>query len=420
MKKVFLTAVILFVVPVWAGAAMTTQQKSILVGGADLSIGSRGDRVVLLQEFLSNQTTSAGKIYPEGIISGFFGPLTARALARFQSTHHIVPALGYFGPKTKSYVLSLTDGVFTTPTQPNQSAGTTSAVLEKPLALPLVPTADVLMSPSGIDSVDAYRAQFLSLSQTMSLGSLGDVESLKAASGTIETIPTLLQGLRRAIEQNNTIAQAALVKKLRLWGDFYQTIYKQLRLISVSASMEGLHRNLLAWFSYNTTTVMTAASPSQTAQGIADALVKYQRAYAEYYPTYRIIFSRQSTSGRSVPSMWGSLWGRLSSFVLIARAQIGVLPPLSFGGRIESIADVCTTGELIVVGGTPPPSSGAFFLYWTAYAANPFLYNAVYPRNSILGDQVPIPGVCNKETVTYSEGDGTISFFGTSLIPYSP
>ncbi|MFA6494781.1 MAG: peptidoglycan-binding domain-containing protein [Candidatus Paceibacterota bacterium] len=418
MKKVFLVVAILFMVPAWAGATITTQQKSILVGGADLSIGSRGDRVALLQEFLSNQTTVAGKIYPEGIVSGYFGPLTARALARFQSAHRVFPALGYFGPKTKLYILSLTGGGSAAPVQPSQSTTTTSTVLEKLSSLPLVPATDVLVSPSGIDSVEAYRARFLSLSQTASLGSLGDVELLKTASGTIETIPALLQGLKRAIEQNDGIAQAVLVKKLRLWGDFYQTVYGQLRLVSVSASMEGQHRNLLAWFSYNAIAVIAAASLSQTAQNIADTLANYQRVYAEYYPTYRIIFSRQSTSGRSAPSVWGGFWSRLSSFVLMARAQIGALLP--FGGRIESIADVCTTGELIVVGETPPPSSGAFFLYWTVYAANPFLYNAVYPSNSILGDQFPSPGVCNKGTVTYSEGAGTISFFGTSLIPYSP
>lgn len=65
----------------------------------DLTVGKTGDDITLLQEFLD----AAGH-YPEGLITGYFGSLTREALIRFQTTHRIVPAAGYFGPVTRARV----------------------------------------------------------------------------------------------------------------------------------------------------------------------------------------------------------------------------------------------------------------------------------------------------------------------------
>lgn len=65
----------------------------------DLSLGMQGDDVSQLQQFL----VDAGQ-YPEALVTGFFGPLTQQALARFQKTHDISPASGYFGSVTRSRV----------------------------------------------------------------------------------------------------------------------------------------------------------------------------------------------------------------------------------------------------------------------------------------------------------------------------
>lgn len=55
-----------------------------------------------LQEFLKKDSS----IYPEGIISGYFGPATFRAVARFQKKHKLAnendPFLGTIGPKTRA------------------------------------------------------------------------------------------------------------------------------------------------------------------------------------------------------------------------------------------------------------------------------------------------------------------------------
>ncbi len=63
----------------------------------NLDIGSTGDDVRALQSFL----TSKGYTVPS---TGYFGPLTQSALAKFQKDNGISPAVGYFGPVTRGRV----------------------------------------------------------------------------------------------------------------------------------------------------------------------------------------------------------------------------------------------------------------------------------------------------------------------------
>src|SRR3989344_2296112 len=57
--------------------------------------GSSGDDVRKLQEFLAKDK----EIYPDGLVTGFFGPLTEKALKKWQEKHGI-ESVGFFGPKT--------------------------------------------------------------------------------------------------------------------------------------------------------------------------------------------------------------------------------------------------------------------------------------------------------------------------------
>ena len=72
--------------------------------------GSRGAEVSALQEFLKKDPV----IYPEELVTGFFGPATERAVQRFQKKHGLVssgsPATtgyGAVGPKTRTKLNSL-------------------------------------------------------------------------------------------------------------------------------------------------------------------------------------------------------------------------------------------------------------------------------------------------------------------------
>lgn len=60
-----------------------------------LSLGISGDDVRRLQQFLTKDRT----IYPEGVISGYFGPLTERAVKKWQEKHGI-EQVGRIGSKS--------------------------------------------------------------------------------------------------------------------------------------------------------------------------------------------------------------------------------------------------------------------------------------------------------------------------------
>lgn len=75
----------------------------------DLTIGSRGADVISLQSWLITK----GYSIPAGA-TGYFGLQTRAAVAAFQAAHGITPAVGYFGPITRSVVNAMLAGTVTT------------------------------------------------------------------------------------------------------------------------------------------------------------------------------------------------------------------------------------------------------------------------------------------------------------------
>jgi type II secretory pathway pseudopilin PulG len=61
--------------------------------------GTQGEDVRALQETLATDPD----IYPEGIVSGFFGPLTEAAVRRFQARFDMEQA-GIVGPQTREHI----------------------------------------------------------------------------------------------------------------------------------------------------------------------------------------------------------------------------------------------------------------------------------------------------------------------------
>lgn len=73
----------------------------------DLTLNSEGPLVMALQGFLILKDTGpAARALADVGATGYFGPLTQRALAEYQSAHGISPAVGYFGPITHAYILA--------------------------------------------------------------------------------------------------------------------------------------------------------------------------------------------------------------------------------------------------------------------------------------------------------------------------
>lgn len=69
---------------------------------SQLDVGSRGENVTSLQIFLATNPS----IYPEGLVTGYYGPLTAAAVKRFQGQYGIAQ-VGRVGPLTMTKINNL-------------------------------------------------------------------------------------------------------------------------------------------------------------------------------------------------------------------------------------------------------------------------------------------------------------------------
>ena len=80
-------------------ASLAIPQKSEASITSLLSIGSRNADVTQLQQFLATSFA----IYPEGIVSGYFGSLTKSAVEQFQAAFDI-DQVGVVGPTTRTKI----------------------------------------------------------------------------------------------------------------------------------------------------------------------------------------------------------------------------------------------------------------------------------------------------------------------------
>ena len=80
-------------------ASLQAGQTATVTFTMDLTMGSTGPQVVALQSFLESK---GFLVMPVGVAKGYFGGLTRAALARYQASVGIAPAVGYFGPITRA------------------------------------------------------------------------------------------------------------------------------------------------------------------------------------------------------------------------------------------------------------------------------------------------------------------------------
>jgi len=69
-----------------------------ITAGENLTVGSTGPGVVVLQGLLSEMGYMS---IPVTTPFGYFGPATKTALAKYQASQNVSPAVGYFGPASK-------------------------------------------------------------------------------------------------------------------------------------------------------------------------------------------------------------------------------------------------------------------------------------------------------------------------------
>jgi len=86
----------------------------------DLKYGMKDSQVSILQTQLKSDPT----VYPEGLVTGYFGPLTLKAVKAFQAKYNIITT-GYVGPLTRGKLTELYCPVTTTTGLPEGCTSTT-------------------------------------------------------------------------------------------------------------------------------------------------------------------------------------------------------------------------------------------------------------------------------------------------------
>jgi len=121
-----------------------------------LGLGSSGSDVTNLQQYLAQDPN----IYPEGIVSGYFGTLTEKALQRWQAAHGIVSSgspettgYGAVGPRTRNALQNCGDSV-------PSSFGALINVSPTSGEVPLAVNARVTVNTSNSCSRATYNLDF--------------------------------------------------------------------------------------------------------------------------------------------------------------------------------------------------------------------------------------------------------------------
>jgi peptidoglycan hydrolase-like protein with peptidoglycan-binding domain len=105
LNELYTTGAVAPSIPVTVPATPPSAVSSGRIFTAVLTVGVSGSQVTSLQSYLANDPS----LYPEGLVTGYFGDLTMRAVERFQCRYGIVcsgtpetTGYGVVGPQTRS------------------------------------------------------------------------------------------------------------------------------------------------------------------------------------------------------------------------------------------------------------------------------------------------------------------------------
>lgn len=188
-----------------------------------------------------------------------------------------------------------------------------------------------------------------------------------------------------------------LKPSFQAWHNLDEKVSDALKKIAVSQQMLSFHRSMVVWYKYHSQLAQKLGDENLPASEINDLYNQYLENAKIYLPKSQELLSKSEN-----PRFFG-----LFSFVKIAYSS-GFY---HFGGMVLSWADTCTNGAAISVG---PPRGGLLWIYYSVWAANPYLWKNLSPGAYILGRALYGPGVCNKGHVSYPIGTAQILYFGSS------
>jgi len=134
---------------------------------SDLTVGSTGAQVTSLQAFL----IAHGDLTAVSAPTGYFGALTQAALAKFQAANGITPSVGYFGPKTRAFINSMSSTTTTGTGTGTTTTGTTAPATGVAVSLSSTNPA----AGSLISSANSGSARVPVLAVNVTAGSSGAV-----------------------------------------------------------------------------------------------------------------------------------------------------------------------------------------------------------------------------------------------------
>ena len=146
-----------------------------------LSRGSSGDDVRKLQEFLARDK----EIYPDGLITGYFGPLTEAAVKKWQEKHQI-ESVGVVGPKSIAKLQELGRGVVQELMQ--QGAGASGNI---PPGLINAPGMQKKIEISTVATSSTTTTTLLVATTTLVVATTTLATATTTSSGTLPTTPII-------------------------------------------------------------------------------------------------------------------------------------------------------------------------------------------------------------------------------------
>lgn len=201
-KKKHLARILFFALLLGGAVTVSAQETFGAAITRYLKLGSVGEDVKTLQGTLANLQN----IYPEGLITGYYGKLTAKAVSAFQTQNNLA-AVGIVGPQTLVEVNKLLNTPSVSQGQGEQSA---EALTLKLLSLKRA-YAQTLSDPAKANLINQMRTLIAQRKQTILALLSGNTANALTVAFSPETVNTFPQEIQALLEQNTILEGTATI-----------------------------------------------------------------------------------------------------------------------------------------------------------------------------------------------------------------